>query len=108
MDDLIDAWWKEIELHRSVSYPVYSLNTMNNIGPIIPGMTIPKIVGFVRQNRPANLQMTVQVAQSYPVRRGLQTISSLIPPHPYHIVKSLNEAYNIIASHKYLSQAHAS
>jgi hypothetical protein len=105
--ELFDAWQQELDLQNTVSHPVYSLNTMSGVQIIVRGLNLPTMVDFVRQNRPEHLQMTVQAAKSHPVRRGLVAIAALMP-HEVHVVETLDQAIEIIETHKDTLQQRAS
>lgn len=101
IEDVYVAWAEELQLMRSVTHPVYSLNYVAPVGVVSYSFTgrIRELREFVEKNRAPNLQMTVQVAPNRMVRGVLRTIARMMP-HTVYVIETYADAHAIINVHK--------
>jgi hypothetical protein len=99
MVELFDVWAQEAEMQRSVDAPVYSLNVFSHVMPNIRGVNVRQLGAFIKNNRPGNLQLTVQVTSDFIIFRGLLTLAKTMS-HDVVVVQTLDEAHAVILQHQ--------
>jgi hypothetical protein len=99
VSELFDAWKQEASMQNNVCQPVYSLNDLNRVQVRIREGHIPQLISFIKSNKPAHLQMTIQVTADPKIRHSLQMIARFMP-HEVHVVTTFAEAYRRIGQHK--------
>ncbi|MEO0563952.1 MAG: hypothetical protein AAF125_17745 [Chloroflexota bacterium] len=95
LDELFDVWRTEAQMQREQPHPVYSLNIIENVTPTLMGANVKSMVAFISENKPDNLQLTVQAVPNTAIRRMLSIVAAGMP-HRVALVHSVEEALRVI------------
>ncbi|MEO0563953.1 MAG: hypothetical protein AAF125_17750 [Chloroflexota bacterium] len=97
--EVFEAWQREFDLMRCVSYPIYSFNIFNTPQVVRKDISVSKLREYIVNNPMPHLQMTVQVAENSILRTFLKTLSRTMP-HEVHVVSTVDEGLAIIENHR--------